>query len=366
MILGTAPLGTSIGYTPERFYAPLPDQYRPTGQVYEPNYSDERVYTATRTITISVLPGQALEVKISASLTADLNTVWIVSVNGTAVNLDEWTEIDVEAGTQDIIIEYQATVRGYQPIIESPITAEIRLTPTATLDDELETYDGTVSSITRESGPTRKAVSFNGTTDYISLPDYGFRGADERAVFLYLKSTSVGPFLQLSTDVHFEINSAGKPAVVVDEVEYVLEDSLINDGQWHALTASYDGSAWTGIVDEVSGSPQAVTVDSSDGTAYIGRYGDDFWQGALSEIIIASGEIERREANSFARYVYPVQGNLYAQQIIGGIATTVHYWDGVTATYPDSPVEGQMHILYEKSTNTITKKVWIDGAWRDL
>lgn len=363
MIVGSAIYGSSVGYVPPRLYSPIPGL--PLGLIEPPNQATERTVIMVRPIQISILQGQTAWIKITiADFGGFLNSSLKITLgtDGPEIIAGQWGELSIGAGTHIVNVVFAYTVRGAQPVVRS-IDYDLQVTPNAQLVDVLGAYDATVGSMTRVEGVLHKALEFNGMYDYVTLPDYGFRGAVPRGVSLVVNTEDGGPMIQLGSETSIDLVD-GKLTVVYLGVPYELSSAIINDGQWHFILVLYDGSAWHAFIDTVQTSDMTLSIDTSDGLNYLGRAVDSYFKGVMDKIVILSGSAGYMDAVKIMNYQSPRDQEIVAKRLNGAVVGTLSYWDGVTPVYPENPVNGQEHNLYDTTTGVITRKVFVNGSWR--
>lgn len=157
---------------------------------------------------------------------------------------------------------------------------------TVAYDASYESNNGTLNGPIYTNGKSGKALSFNGTSDYVSGPTTDFpTGSSPVSMFAWVKTSATSRETMVSYGssatgqaVSINVNQLGSNGhFVVDFYnDYVDSGIKINDGNWHFVGFSLSASS-TSITLDVDGIPVSATLPSVpnilNGTNYqIGRW----------------------------------------------------------------------------------------------
>ncbi|TWU08136.1 LamG-like jellyroll fold domain-containing protein [Stieleria varia] len=158
-------------------------------------------------------------------------------------------------------------------------------------NDAVGTADGTIHGTTTVSGQFGDSLHFNGSSDYVVIPDvsyaaeftltFDFRIADVSGSFFQYLYSHGDPNLQNSVNVLIAESGSATPGIMRSVVrdgndnldEYALDvdvTSLVGDGQWHNYTLTV--SSTTGVSLYLDG--VLVATDSSRGRDGVNPTGD--------------------------------------------------------------------------------------------
>ena len=171
---------------------------------------------------------------------------------------------------------------------------------TTTYDKSGNGNNGTlITSPTRTNGKFGKAINFNGTSNYVSVPN-------SNSINPKYKMT-ISSWARLNTGTNgyrwiarysscggspyfFGINSGNKLVLAINDTNYTNGVSFINDGDWHYFTATYDQGNITYYIDGNKIGTESIAATSiNTGSSYLGfggNYCNQYWPGLIDEIKI--------------------------------------------------------------------------------
>jgi hypothetical protein len=325
-------------------------------------YAREITAVATRTLDITILPGQSLSVTVDPSgVFGGLNADVKARVNGGDYATGAAQTVDLAPGVYDLDIGISATVRGgcvMVPLVDYTIEAD----PANDLQDESGNDNhATIASLRRKAGVTQRAIAFEGEPDHIEIPDLGWTGTASRGLSLWLKDAGDGPLCQLSPNASIEID-AGTVKIKYLGSDTALHTGSVNDTDWHHLLIWIDsgGTISTWLDTDAA---EDVTLSVDHGAAWemeFGRSGSRYWTGTIDEIVLLETEPTAIEIARMKGSQNPLDGSLYAERLHGQPVYPVV----IDSSYPPNPVRGQTVITWNGSAAQL--ETFIDGAWRTL
>ena len=121
-------------------------------------------------------------------------------------------------------------------------------------NDSVASLNGTDTSMTYVSGKMGQAGSFNGSASKIALPTLNVFGSAARSIQAWVKTTNNGGVFHMgnaAADSMFSLNigasgvNNGTPDVSTFNGTGVRSPTLVNDGNWHQIVATYNGGTMT-------------------------------------------------------------------------------------------------------------------------
>lgn len=325
-------------------------------------YAGSVTATATRTLDITVLPGQSLSVTVDPTgVFGGLNADVRARVNGGDYETGAPQTVDLDPGVYDLDIGITATVRGGCIVIPS-IDYTVEADPANDLtDDSGNGNDATIASIRRKSGVTQRAIAFEGEPDHIEVPNLGWAGTTSRGLSLWLKDAGDGPLCQLSPNASIEIDS-GTVKIKYLGSDTTLHTGSVGDTDWHHLLIWIDsgGTISTWLDTDAA---EDVTLSVDHGATWemeFARSGSRYWTGTIDEIVLLDARPTAVEIALMKGAQNPLDGSVYAERLHGQPVYPVV----IDSNYPANPVRGQTVVTWNGSTAQL--ETYIDGAWRTL
>ncbi len=141
------------------------------------------------------------------------------------------------------------------------------------------------------------AMSFNGSSSYVSLGDPAALQPRQVSVEAWVKTSSTTPQIVVRKRFYgyvLAVNSGGLPAFTIDDslaIGYTAQgQTSIADGKWHYLVGSYDGSTVRLYVDGAQvGAQPAGTIYYQPDLVAIGRDGGaagSYFSGSIDDVAI--------------------------------------------------------------------------------
>jgi hypothetical protein len=166
--------------------------------------------------------------------------------------------------------------------------------------------DGTINGATWTDGKIGDALEFDGSDDYVDLPDnLGY--SNQVSAFAWFKHKAPPPgnyhIIMGGSQLEISINSNGylRTGVYTDSRHVSDHGSGLNDGQWHYVGFTFDGNTKKSYIDgnfagELSGITGTLT--SSFSNRRIGRYGSSgtyYLNGIVDDIHIYDRALSESE-----------------------------------------------------------------------
>jgi hypothetical protein len=145
----------------------------------------------------------------------------------------------------------------------------------------LSSNDGIISISTADAviGSLNNSVSFNGSSSYLALnKSYSTTSMNAFSVAAWIKTTaSSGTILSFNGDSYFGLNvTSGRLQLTTtsnaNDKNTVTSSSVVSDGAWHLVTATYDGSKYDLYIDTVLVETKVAVGSPSLGNGFV-RYG---------------------------------------------------------------------------------------------
>lgn len=325
-------------------------------------YAQEHTATATRTLDITILPGQSLSVSVTPSGTlGGLNADVKARVHGGDYPTGSAQTVDLDPGVYTLDLGVSATVRGGCVVIPA-IDYTIEADPANDLTDSSgNDYHATIASLRRKAGVTQRAIAFEGEPDHIEIPDIGWTGTASRGLSLWVKDAGDGPLCRLSPNASIEIVS-GTVKIKYLGSDTTLHSGSIADTSWHHLLIWIDsGGTISTWIDTDAAQDVSLSVDhGATWDMEFGRSGTRYWTGTIDEVVLLDAEPTAIEIARMRGAQNPLEGSVYAERLHGQPVYPV-VTDGA---YPPSPVRGQTVIVWNGSAAQM--QTYIDGSWRTL
>lgn len=199
-------------------------------------------------------------------------------------------------------------------------------------DSSIYANNGTNNGATYVTGRnTRlgKALSFNGTSNYVEIPhnpslDWG-EASKPFTIAAWIKTTVAGktivskgrPTQNANNDYQLYLYTDGRPLALHWSMTYIRNEFVydgdctpMNDGSWHHLAFVNEGASSHKIyIDGVLSQTDTTTWvddDRSIEPVHIGRYknhtySDDFWNGQIDDVRLYTRALEANEIAELAR-----------------------------------------------------------------
>ncbi len=173
--------------------------------------------------------------------------------------------------------------------------------------DSVGTYNGTATGTTIAQGKANNSRSFNGTSDYVQVPLIDFSSFTSMSASIWVKTTTTSnSMLFQSRGLFLYINafsSTGKVLIDFDNTSgnnsaTHESKSSINDGNWHLITGTNDGTKTRLYIDGVLENEFASTFTlGPDKDTYLGSNiaSAGFFNGQLDEPKIYNRTLSTQE-----------------------------------------------------------------------
>lgn len=175
--------------------------------------------------------------------------------------------------------------------------------------------NGTITGATKTIGKIGQALNFDGDADYIDSTDTNFSsGTNPLTMAMWFKTKK--SFSSVSYDIAFRYGNDSSTqmaiigfgtndgdgltnAIICSQWGDSLGTSNLNDGKWHQVTCSYDGSLWYLYVDGAFINSKAMTTNITKvGTSRIGtnNLGSQYWDGQIDDVRVYNRALSAKEA----------------------------------------------------------------------
>lgn len=164
-------------------------------------------------------------------------------------------------------------------------------------DESTNSNDGTVTGATLtidRFGNTNSAYSFNGSTNFISVPNVAVQGANERTISFWIitNETSIPSSMIVSTGTDTDVNGAnfnlrldnsnrfigfmGGNFTASGYDYYPSGTTVLNDDIWHNVIVTYSSDTIRFYVDGVIENTVVKSVSTVGQANYIGKSNDQY------------------------------------------------------------------------------------------
>ncbi|PIO00515.1 hypothetical protein COT72_00365, partial [archaeon CG10_big_fil_rev_8_21_14_0_10_43_11] len=163
--------------------------------------------------------------------------------------------------------------------------------------------DGTIFSATWASGYAGNALSFDGSTSYVNIPALDLSAFSAMTISAWIKPDDITSnvyyeivrqqnaaldwllaFQNSGTILSFGLNAGAS----YNELDVSIDADDFVDGQWHLITAVYNGSGKSLYVDNalIGANSDSGTIAFGADTHYIGRYplGSEYFDGLIDDV----------------------------------------------------------------------------------
>jgi len=164
------------------------------------------------------------------------------------------------------------------------------------------TNNGSASFIEGKAG---KAISLNGSGQYIEFPRKSFRSGNIVSLSVWFKRTgTAGLYFLICNDFGAFTHADGYAGMAISVPDTQNAHGTINKNEWTHLAGTYDGTNIrtyiNGVLKETKSWPG--TISGVDENLKVGMFSDEYWSGAVDDLFIYNKVLSQSEVDQLYNY----------------------------------------------------------------
>jgi len=174
------------------------------------------------------------------------------------------------------------------------------------LDDQLGATPTGINnnSVTFTGGKAGKAITLNGSDQYISFARNTFRNGNNISVALWIKKSGTAGMYFILCDDFGIYTSEGKAGIAISTPLTSSAKGMITEGQWTHFVGTYDGTNIKAYINGVLTETISHTGNIAPwyGDMEIGRFNTVYWSGSVDDLFIYNKVLSQEEVTQLYEY----------------------------------------------------------------
>lgn len=178
-------------------------------------------------------------------------------------------------------------------------------------DDNLTDQAGSTPTGTNNGGASfiegkaGKAISLNGSGQYIEFPRKTFRSGNNVSVSLWFKRTgNAGLYFLICNDFGIFTHSEGYAGIAISVPDTDNAHGTISQDEWTHLVGTYDGTNIKAYINGVLKETKSWPGDISgvDENLKVGMFFNEYWSGSVDDLFIYNKVLSQAEVDQLFNF----------------------------------------------------------------